>query len=283
MSVVLFNDISENNGAYNMDTDTNPAIAMRVSTGELMRFDHEASRNYANAIRTGKVPILYHYAGNNDPVQEAELFLAAVAPLAGGDIYDLDAELGQSREWKQAFIDHVRSKTDGTSPWDYMNQSTTKALGGPIDGCALWLAAPDWGFSEDVPGVGVYMAQQGPIVNGHDTNAFFGTLEQLKAYGYHAQQASITPDVPAPPAPDPAPQPEPVVVPEPVAVVDPTPAPAIPLPGLVNNVPTPPVVEPVTPVQPPAAPAQVVVVATPHQSFWQKLAAFIGRLLKRKG
>lgn len=230
--MIPFNDISENNGAYNMDVDQNPAVAIRMSTGELMRFDHEASRNYTNAIRTGKVPILYHYAGGNDPVQEAELFLAAVAPLAEGDIYCLDAELGQSREWKQAFIDHIRSKTNNTNPWDYMNISTTNSLGGPIDDCALWLAAPSWGFNETIPLDGNWpiMAQQGPIVNGHDTNMFFGPIEALKAYAYKNNEAPA-PLVPNPePTPDPTPQPQPsplpITPPTPVPEPNPTPIPS---------------------------------------------------------
>jgi hypothetical protein len=60
------------------------------------------------------------------------------------------------------------------------------------------------------------IAQQGPIVNGIDTDAFFGTLDQLKKYGYHA------PAAPAPqPAPQPTPSPEPTPVPTPPPVTPP--------------------------------------------------------------
>lgn len=253
MPYINFNDISENNAGYDVKNDPNPAIAIRVSTGALMRFDYLAARNYDDAIAAGKVPILYHYAGANDPIDEAKLFLAAVSPLSAGDVYALDAETGQSRAWKQAFIDYVRSQTNNTNPWDYMNISTTNALGGPIDGCALWLAAPSWDFDATIPNMHYpIMAQQGPIVDGHDTNAFFGSLDQLKAYAYKEVPHDIpTPAQPVSDTPAPGSTVAPTETPDPLPVVVP---PVAPIPA----VPTGPVIDIIKPKETPMNPIKTI-------------------------
>jgi hypothetical protein len=190
---LTFKDISEDNGAYDMSSNTDQLIAIRMSTGVLNRFDLEAAENYTSAHAAGKRIIQYHYCGNNDPTTEAKLFVAACSPFAQYDMYCIDAELGQSKAWKQTFADYVKQAT-GCNVIDYMNISTANAIGALPD-CALWLAAPSWGFDQTITELnkGIeYLFQQGPVVDGVDTNAAFTTIDVLDKYGYQEPAPTTT-------------------------------------------------------------------------------------------
>lgn len=201
-----FVDISENNGNYDMGANTDSLIAIRVSTGVLTRADNHADVNYKNAYDAGKRIIQYHYCGTNDPTAEANLFLEVCKPFNQYDMFCIDAELGQSKAWKQTFADVVKAAT-GCNVIDYMNISLANALGALPD-CALWLAAPSWPFNEPVTEFhnGEYLFQQGPAVNGVDTDVAYTTIDVIDKYGYQV------------PVPQPAPVPAPVV-PEPTITV----------------------------------------------------------------
>jgi hypothetical protein len=170
---------------------------------------------------------MYHFYGGGDPIVEADFFIKACSPLAPGDIMAIDVERGTY--WNPqadplavskvlAFINHVHDVT-GMWPWVYMNMSTANMYDwSPVlNNCAYWCAAPSFGFDETLPVKYPQMAQQGPIVNGVDTNAFFGTLGQLKKYGYQAASPQ--------PSPEPQPQPEPLPTPTPTPEPTPTPLP----------------------------------------------------------
>lgn len=191
--MIPFNDISYAQGSYNMQADPNPMIMMKASgfytvakTGYL---DSQLDANYANAKACNKIPFMYHFAGGANPVIEASYFISAVSPITVGDGYALDFEIdtADNPAWVLAFLNHFTAVV-GTPPWFYVDRSrrqtgdwsAVKAKYGE------WIAAPDVPFSATIPNVGVYIAQQGPIVNGHDTDMFFGTLEELKAYTHQA-------------------------------------------------------------------------------------------------
>jgi lysozyme len=224
--MIYFRDISQWQGDYNMAADPNPAIAIKMSGGDAgLYYDSKAALNYAHAVAAGKVVIGYHFAGGTDPIAEADFFIRAMSPLAENDVLCLDWEVHHSDPvgWCTQFVNHVHAVT-GVWPLVYMNMSTANAHDwSPVfNNCGYWCAAPSFGFDETLPVKYPQVAQQGPIVNGVDTDAFFGTVEQLKKYGYHVQEPT---PAPAPnPAPEPTPQPEPV--PEPV----PTPPAPEPIP-----------------------------------------------------
>lgn len=263
MSYILFNDISQYQGNYDMN-DGNPAVAIKMSGGDNgLYMDSQAANNYGHAIAAGKVVIGYHFAGGTDPIAEANYFLRAMAPLAENDVYALDWEVSNPDPvgWCTQFINHIH---DSIGVWSlvYMNMSTANAHDwSPVfNNCGYWCAAPSFGFDATLPVKYPQVAQQGPIVNGHDTDAFFGTVEELKKYGYQAPQPAPQP-TPTPPAP--VPEPAPIPIPPAPTPVPPSPAP-VPTPP--SN-PTPPPVSP----PPSPTPAPPVVVTTPAQSWVSKL------------
>jgi hypothetical protein len=247
--MIPFNDISYAQGLYNMDADPNIMIMMKASgfytVAKTAYLDSQLVRNYANAKRTSKIPFMYHFAGGADPVVEASYFATAVAPLAVGDGYALDFEVDTSDNpaWVLAFLDHFTTVV-GTRPWFYVDRSRreTGDWSAVTAKYSEWIAAPDVPFTADIPNVGVYVAQQGPIVDGHDTNMFFGSQAALMSYTY---QAPVPPNEPIPVRPAPTPITPPPVTPTTPTVPDPQPNPA-PDPGTVIT-PTEPNPDPVTP------------------------------------
>lgn len=259
-----FKDISYAQGAFNMDTDSDPIVAMKASGDDAgLYLDSQLVRNYADAIRLGKVPILYHFAGGGDPVTEANYFIAAVSPYAVGDVYALDWEVNVASpvEWVNTFVTHFHAVV-GAWPLVYMDISRREGSDwSPVlNNCGLWIAAPSFAFTDDIPGIGVYVAQQGPIVNGVDTDMWFGTIAQLKAYGYHTPAATPPPPPVNPPEPTPVP-PTPVPDPTPVDPVPVNPDPSTPTSGTTTT--------PVPPVEPTPVPTE------PKLTLWQKIIQFI--------
>jgi lysozyme len=70
------------------------------------QFDSNKSGARANMDAVG----FYHFAGHNDPVVEADHFIASMGDVQSGEFVVLDAEIGQSVFWCKTFLDHVYSK-----------------------------------------------------------------------------------------------------------------------------------------------------------------------------
>ena len=227
---ISFHDISYAQGLYNMVANTDPMVMMKASgfytSSHLPYLDTQLVRNYDDAKKYGKIPFMYHFAGGADPLVEAKYYIQAVSPLTVGDGYALDWEIDVPNpvQWVLIFVTHVHDVT-GCWPWVYIDRSRREAHDwSPVfQHCSEWIAAPDVSFDANIPGVGVYVAQQGPIVNGVDTDEYFGTLESLKSYtyGYKAPAPALEPQ--PIPQPAPAPTPEPATPPVTAVVAPPQP------------------------------------------------------------
>lgn len=206
MNSIPFVDISYANGNYNMAANTDLMVMMKASgfyTGSLQPYiDAQLDNNYANAKKYDKIPYMYHYfVPAVSALVQAAWFLRCVSPLTVGDGYAVDVEI-DGPNLVQDVLTFVTEhhKNTGCYPWVYIDRylrqkydwSSVFAL------CSEWLAAPDVPFNVNISGVGVYVAQQGPIVNGVDTDEYFGTLESLKSYtyGYHAPAVAVSEPTP---------------------------------------------------------------------------------------
>lgn len=269
MNYLLFKDISHYQGNYDMASNSDPIIVIKMSGGDDgLYYDSQAAANYNKAVVGGKAVGMYHFAGGQDPIAEADYFVGACSPLAENDVLILDWEIQHDSpvDWVRAFCSRVYDRT-GVWPWIYMNMSTANSYdwSSVFNNCGFWCAAPSYGFDDVLPVKYACIAQQGPVVNREDTDAFFGTLDQFKAYGYHVHN-------------DPVPPPTPPEAPEPTSPA-PTPSESAPTPA-----PTPPPVESGDSSSPSPSPEPTPSPSKPSNqtSFWQKLLALLRALIGLK-
>jgi lysozyme len=220
-------DISQYQGTYK-DYGT-PVVIIKVSGGDNgVYYDSQAANNYNRAVADGKAVGMYHFAGGKDPIVESNFFVRACSPLAENDVMVLDWEVSHPDPvgWCKAFVENVHAQT-GVWPLLYVNLSTLRAhdWSPVLANCGLWLAAWNGNPEVDINTGGVpYVMQQyqgSPL----DRDAWFGTLDQFKAYGYHTAAPAPAPE----PAPVPVSEPAPVPTPVPESSQDPVPVPEPPV------------------------------------------------------
>lgn len=214
-------DISQYQPSDNYDEQI---VLIKVSGGDAgLYYDSKATQHYYAAQNAGKAIGMYHFAGGTDPIAEADHFIRACSPLAQNDVLALDWEVHHANpvEWCRQFIKRVKDST-GVTPLIYMNTSTENAYDWtPViqQNVGLWLA--DYRYSPDencpITHWPTYVMHQYTSTP-YDKDAWFGTVEQFKAYGYQGGTDVSTPS-PAPEAPQtnnpgtptpeaPAPEPE---------------------------------------------------------------------------
>ena len=94
---------------------------------------------YQTAKNRGLLRGFYHFAGNSDPIAEADFFIRNTENYFGKGIPVLDWETDQSVAWVNAFVRRVHDVT-GVWPWIYANPWRFNQ-GGVEPNCARWVAS----------------------------------------------------------------------------------------------------------------------------------------------
>jgi lysozyme len=232
-------DVSQWQGYINWAGISEPIVIIKFSGGDAgLYVDSKANQNYYGAKAAGKAVGMYHFLGTQEPEAEAEYFRQRCSPFDENDVIVVDVEAAVAnladcvervRRFNQYLID-----AGAPIPLAYMNTNTENRYDwSPVinQNVGLWVADYRYGPDDNVPirHWPTYIMHQfnsSPI----DHDAFFGSVDQFKAYGWH--QAKLPNPEPAPvdvpPTPPPAPTPAPIT--EPAPVVTPTPLPVTPAP-----------------------------------------------------
>lgn len=231
-------DISNWQGAVDFSQVPQEIVIIKASEGDTY-IDPYLFRNYDEAKhKYGKAVGMYHFARGGDPVAEANWFIRCCQPLEQFDVFVLDWEIQHPDPvgWCTAFLNRVHELT-GTWALIYMNGSTLNSYNWDDirSRSGTWVAWYDRDPDVNLPVSGWYTMHQYtssgtvPGIAGRvDMNAFYGTVEQFKKYGWNATTTETTPE----PTPDPTPQPPTPTNPEPPVIPEPSPEPApIPLPA----------------------------------------------------
>lgn len=234
MSYVTGIDVSQYQGTINWAAVPHPIAIIKMTGGDAGLYtDSKANANYYGAKAAGKAIGMYHFAGGQNAQNEADFFIAACSPLEQNDVMVLDWEIQHPDPvgWCTAFVNRVHDRT-GVWPLIYFNGSTWNAHDWtPVTkNCGVWVAWYGMDPEGNLPvGGKIYVMHQYtsggsvPGIAGRvDMDAWFGTLDQFKKYGYQAPTPAPTPT--PQPVPHPAPIPEPTPTPTPSP--DPTPPPA---------------------------------------------------------
>lgn len=200
-------DVSQWNGTINWPQVTEQFVFVKMGGGDAgLYLDSMATKNYYGAKAAGKIVGGYWFAGGTDPIKEADYFVRAMSPIAPGDLFALDWEISHINpvQWCLQFVTEVHTKT-GVWPWLYINASTCNAYDwSPIlANCGLWVADYAVSPTVNVPIKYTYIAQQYTDTP-YDKDKFFGSIDELKAYGYKVPVATPAAS-PAPSAPPVAP------------------------------------------------------------------------------
>lgn len=204
-------DISRWQGNINWGAVPQPIAIMKMSGGDGgVYVDSMGGHNYYAAKAAGKAVGQYHFAGGGNPVVEAEFFVKSVSPLEKFDVLVLDWEVQHADPvgWCTQFVNRVHEMT-GIWPLIYMNLSTLRSQNWDpvLANCGLWVAA--WGVDPENDlntGGKTYVMHQytsdgsvAGIAGRVDMDAWFGTVDQFKQYGYQATDPAPTPPPPPPP------------------------------------------------------------------------------------
>ena len=174
------------------------------------------------AINSGKKLGLYHYAGGNSCISEADFFVRTIRPWLRRAVLVLDWESYQNvswgnSNWSTCFVQRVQSTT-GVTPMIYVQASALWQVQGARNaGSGLWVAQyanmSPTGYQSSPWNIGAYgEAMRQYTSNGRipgyagalDLNIFLGSREQWDKYANPGSKPVSSQPTPAP-APTPAP------------------------------------------------------------------------------
>lgn len=155
-------------------------------------FNLDFTRAFNQAKEIGSCTGVYHYAGGNDPKQEADYFLSKVQNAIGNSVLALDWEIADNSswgindfEWCKTWVDYVAEKT-GVKPILYISAHYMNMFQN-IGDYGMWVAQyPDYnitGYQETPWNEGAYTcairqySSNGRLVGYNsalDLNKFYG-------------------------------------------------------------------------------------------------------------
>lgn len=152
----------------------------------------DCDRAYQQAKKAGKCLGVYHYAGGNDPIAEAEYFIKNIKGYIGEAVLALDWEKGENSRygvddftWCKMFLDYVASKT-GVKPMLYFSRSIMSKFNG-IGDYGLWVAQyanmDITGYQETPWNEGTYTCAIRQYASTGRLNGYDGNLDLDKFYG----------------------------------------------------------------------------------------------------
>lgn len=232
-------DVSQWQGNINWSDVDVPIAIIKMSGGDVGLYtDSKANQNYYGAKAAGKAVGGYHFAGGGDPENEADFFIACMSPLEKDDVLILDWEIDHPDPvgWCVRFIQRCKDRA-GVTPIFYTNQNrvVTHNWQAVVDqNVGLWVA--HYGLSPDenmnVGAWPTYIMHQytsngsvSGIAGRVDLDAWFGSVDQFRRYGFQPFAGSLPAPTPEPvppllPVPEPAPALNPLPVPPPAPVKD---------------------------------------------------------------
>lgn len=154
-----FIDRSNVNGADDYAKAGVTHIYLKVTQGALDTafVDSTFLQRRAAAHAAGAIAGGYHFAGHEDPIAEADFFLAHVGHPRVGQLRPcLDLEDGQSAAWAEAFVKHLHAEL---GYWPVLYGSTSFIA--PMRAASAVLRACPWWRAEYGPNDGAHHALQG--------------------------------------------------------------------------------------------------------------------------
>ena len=109
------------------------------ATEETYYVDPYCDGFYQTAKDRGLLRGFYHFAGNSDPIDEADFFIAHTEGYFNDGIPILDWEGDQSVDWVNSFVNHIHDRT-GVWPIIYANPWRFNQ-GGVEYNCGRWVAS----------------------------------------------------------------------------------------------------------------------------------------------
>ncbi len=104
----VFIDRSNVNGADDYRKAGVSHLYLKATEGTTFR-DGTYQQRRSQGLKAGAKVGAYHFARANNPATEADFFLTTIGTPRPGDLRPcLDLEDGQSIEWAEAFVEHVR-------------------------------------------------------------------------------------------------------------------------------------------------------------------------------
>ena len=128
----------------NFATQAGTDITMVKATQGTYYVNPECDKDYQSAKKAGKLLGIYHYAGGEDPVTEANYFYNQTKNYVGEAVPALDWEsyqnskFGKDLNWCRKFVDRYHELT-GVWCLIYVQQSAINQVANCAKDCGLWV------------------------------------------------------------------------------------------------------------------------------------------------